>query len=69
MKKIIVSSLFAAFLCFFVGIGLIVFASQGLNLSMMYAGLSLLIIGALGYIVLGFILFFYWYKNKSGVKE
>ena len=68
MKKIIISSLFASFLCFFVGIGLILFASQELNLVMMYVGLALLILGALGYTILGFILFFYWYKNKSGVK-
>lgn len=68
MKKIIISSLFVSFLCFFAGIGLILFASRELNLVMMYVGISLLILGALGYIILGFILFFYWYKNKSGVK-
>ncbi|MDE6240943.1 MAG: hypothetical protein K2M08_00805 [Anaeroplasmataceae bacterium] len=68
MKKIIISSLILSFLCFFTGIGLIIFASNSLNLSIMYAGLSLLCIGILGYTILGFILFFYWYKNKSGVK-
>ncbi len=68
MKKIIISSLLLSFLCFFTGIGLIIFASNSLNLPIMYVGLSLLCIGVLGYIILGFILFFYWYKNKSGVR-
>ena len=68
MKKIIISALFSSFLCFFVGIGLVILASSNLNIIMMYIGLALLILGALGYTILGFILFFYWYKNKSGVK-
>ena len=68
MKKLIVSALCVSFLCFFIGIGLVILASSNLNIVLMYIGLTLLIIGALGYTILGFILFFYWYKNKSGVK-
>lgn len=68
MKKIVISSLLGAFLFFFVGIGLIIYASQTLSLPVMYIGLGLLILGALGYIILGLIMFFYWYKNKEEVK-
>ncbi|MDE6414052.1 MAG: hypothetical protein K2K48_01430 [Anaeroplasmataceae bacterium] len=68
MKKIIISSLLLTFLCFFIGIGLIIFASSSVNFTIMVVGLSLLILGVLGYTILGFILFFYWYKNKSGVR-
>ena len=68
MKKIILGSLLAAFVLFFIGIGLILYASLQKHQALMIIGLSCLILGAMGYVVIGFILFFSWYKKKFEVK-
>ncbi|MDE6656916.1 MAG: hypothetical protein K2J85_07985 [Anaeroplasmataceae bacterium] len=68
MKKIILGSLLAAFVLFFIGIGLILYASLQKYQALMIIGLSCLILGAMGYVVIGFILFFSWYKKKFEVK-
>lgn len=68
MKRTIISCLLISFIFFFVGIGLILYASKEINEILMYVGLILFVLGTLGYTILGCIMFFHWYKTTSGVK-
>lgn len=64
MKKIVIASLLIAFILFFVSIGLVIVAALNMKLALMYAGIVILIISLVIYLVLIIICASYWYKNK-----
>lgn len=64
MKKIVIASLLIAFILFFVSIGLVIVAALNMKLALMYAGIVILIISLVIYLVLIIIGASYWYKNK-----